>query len=92
LEEWSFPLELLIASDGYEALLIAGSATPDIIITDLRMPNSDGFHMIEVLSSNTQFRDCWIVVVRGLDAVEIEKNFHFLMMFMFYRNPYHLKS
>lgn len=77
LEEWSFPLELLIASDGYEALLIAGSANPDIIITDLKMPNLDGFHMIDVLSSNTQFRDCLIVVVTGLDAVEIEKKFPF---------------
>ncbi|MDO7710503.1 MAG: response regulator [Pseudomonadota bacterium] len=77
IEEWHPQIELLMVNDGYEALLVAGRSTPDLIITDLLMPNGDGFHLIDVLSSDENLADCKIVVVTGLSQEEIQKRSHF---------------
>ena len=39
------------ASDGHEALAQAGYATPDLVITDLLMPNMDGEELARRLST-----------------------------------------
>jgi excisionase family DNA binding protein len=77
IEEWDPLIELLMVNDGYEALLVAGRATPDLIITDLLMPNGDGFHLIDVLSADENLADCKIVVVTGLSQEEVQKRSHF---------------
>lgn len=40
------------ASDGVEALALVESLQPDIIITDLKMPNMDGLQLIKELNNN----------------------------------------
>jgi len=77
MEEWDPLIELLMVNDGYEALLVAGRATPDLIITDLLMPNGDGFHLINVLSADENLADCKIIVVTGLSQEEVQKRAHF---------------
>lgn len=37
------------AADGYEGLIAVGRHTPDILITDLQMPNMDGFQMLHAI-------------------------------------------
>jgi excisionase family DNA binding protein len=75
MSEWDFEFELLTANDGYQGLLLSGVNIPNVIITDLFMPNMDGFHMIDVMSSNRHLADCEIVVVTGLSQQDIEKRF-----------------
>lgn len=77
MEDWDASFELLIVNDGYEALLLAGAKIPDVIITDLHMPNLDGFHLIDVLSSNKNLENCEIIVVTGLSQQEIGKRYPF---------------
>lgn len=77
MEEWDPSFKLLIVNDGYEALLLAGAVVPEVIITDLHMPNLDGFHLIDVLSSNKNLENCKIVVVTGLSEEEIGKRYPF---------------
>lgn len=66
--EWGLPVELLMAEDGFEGLLMIGRHTPDLIITDLAMPELDGFKMLRRLNAQTTLR---IVVVTGLSGDEI---------------------
>ena len=70
--EWSLPAQLLTASDGFEGLMLIGRYTPDLIITDLRMPGMDGFRMIRHLREQTLDRAFDIIVVTALDTTEIE--------------------
>ena len=72
LSGWNLPLEILIAANGYEALLMIGDKRPDLLVADLSMPAMDGFRMIRTLRSSAEFGDLKIVVVSALDASEIE--------------------
>lgn len=55
--------------DGLEALswLHAGDI-PDLIITDLQMPNLDGFELISRVKESGYFRDIPIVVLSSKDS------------------------
>jgi len=65
---------ILTAVDGYEGLIKIGRFLPEIIITDLKMPNMDGFRMIEAIKMLKDLNDSLIIVVSGLSEVEIEAN------------------
>lgn len=41
--------EVTTAHDGFDALLCLGKKTFDLIISDIRMPNLDGFRLLEIL-------------------------------------------
>ena len=41
--------EVLCASDGREALRLAGEAQPDLVITDVMMPHLDGYGLVKAL-------------------------------------------
>ena len=51
--EWRLPIQLFMAEDGFEGLLLSGRHAPDLIITDLAMPEMDGFRMIRRLKSHS---------------------------------------
>jgi len=69
--EWGLPINLIIASNGFEGLIEIGRSNPDFIITDLDMPGMDGFEMIKsILEMNTQLTK-QIVIVTGLNESEI---------------------
>lgn len=70
--EWNLPVNLYLAQDGFEGLVMAGKYAPDLIIADLSMPGMDGFEMIRKLAQSEEIRIPAVVVVTGLNAQEIE--------------------
>ena len=56
---------VLTASDGMDAIeKISSHANPiDLIITDLNMPNVDGYELIATLRRNTKFKDIPIIIL-----------------------------
>lgn len=70
--EWNLPIQLLVAEDGFEGLLLIGRHAPDLIITDLAMPEMDGFKMIRRLKSQSAIIRGGIIVVTALSPKEIE--------------------
>jgi len=69
---WDSRIMTVTAKDGYEGLVKIGKALPNIIITDLKMPNMDGFQMIKALKKMSDLDHCSIIVVSGLTEDEIE--------------------
>lgn len=72
IEGWSLPHELQTASDGYEGLLKIGTWQPDMIVTDLTMPNMDGFYMLEMLNRQAELQKTKIIVVSALSKEDIK--------------------
>ena len=71
---WGLPLQVRMVSSGIDGLLEIGRMSPDLLITDLRMPGIDGFEMIRRLRADPQLQELDIVVVSGLADDEILEN------------------
>lgn len=70
----NIPVNLVTASDGYEALLKAGQAQFDIIFVDLFMPKLDGYEVVKVLKKSEQNQSSTMVIITANSEPEIEKN------------------
>lgn len=64
--------EVLAAANGEEALKIAGSAQPDLILLDIRMPGMDGYEVCARLKADARTRDIMVVFVTIMDDQEDE--------------------
>lgn len=61
-------LKPVLAEDGLGALKLLNGLTPDIVITDLRMPEVDGGEVLE--RAREANPDCVVVVITGYGSVE----------------------
>jgi len=72
MARWQMKPLVATAQNGFEALVRVGLMKPDLLVTDLHMPEIDGFQMLQQLRSMSELNDVTIVVVTGLDAAEVE--------------------
>jgi putative two-component system response regulator len=72
LEALLFPYgyELAFAEDGYEALTLAATFIPDLILLDVMMPDMDGFAVCRRLRQDPDLFEIPIVMVTALDDQE----------------------
>ena len=61
------------ACDGHEAIRHALSDTPDLIVTDLRMPVMDGMEMTRRMRKHGELADVPVVMLTGSEAESSEK-------------------
>ena len=60
---------ILTAADGDEAIDLAESANPDLMLLDVMMPRVSGFQVCEKLKSQPSTRDIIIIMVTALNEV-----------------------
>lgn len=70
-EHWQFPVDLLLASNGFEGLIQIGQYKPALVISDLVMPGMDGFEMIKALKNDEELKEMGLIVVTGLSTDDI---------------------
>jgi len=63
-------INLVMATNVFEGLLLTGQQTPNLIITDLMMPGMDGYHLIQELHAKLK-PSVAIVVVTMLNQDEV---------------------
>jgi len=64
---------VFLAADGGEGLYQAKMDEPDLIITDITMPNLDGFGMIRELRATERFADIPIIALTAYGEEQLEK-------------------
>ncbi len=64
---------LSAATDGKQALALAKSQSPHLILLDMVMPEMDGLAVCEVLKAMDETRDIPVIFVTKLDAPENEE-------------------
>ena len=74
LGRWALAPEVTTATNGFEALVRLGSIRPHLLITDLSMPEMDGFKMVRTLRGMPELDEMEIVVVSGLETDAIRQS------------------
>ncbi len=64
---------VLLAADGGEGLYRAKADGPDLIITDITMPNLDGYGMIRELRATEHSADIPIIALTAYGEEQLEK-------------------
>src|SRR6266850_534771 len=59
--------EIYTATNAVQALHLARSTLPDVILLDLMLPDMDGFSVCEILHSQPSTREIPVIVLSGLD-------------------------
>ncbi|MES2976903.1 MAG: helix-turn-helix domain-containing protein [Pseudomonadota bacterium] len=80
-------VRVLVASDGLDAVLQLERVRPNIVITDLNMQPFDGFRLISMVSSRSEYSGVAIVVVSGMSDAEIQKHGGLPPNVVFMRKP-----
>lgn len=70
-KKWNFPIDVRYANDGFVSLVEIGKKQPDLLITDLYMPNMDGFQMLKSLDLADMHLAT--IVITGATKKEIDK-------------------
>lgn len=65
-------LEAIAAADGNEAISVAASGKPDVIITDVEMPRMDGFALVRRLKDNKVLADIPVMIITGKKISEAD--------------------
>lgn len=65
--------DVMLFSNGYDALMALGANPPDLLVLDLKMPNIDGFEICARLKSNARTQMLPIFVVSALDGGELRQ-------------------
>ena len=55
--------EVISACDGMEALEKLPNAKVDLVVTDLNMPNMDGFELIKAIRANPEYEELPIIIL-----------------------------
>ncbi len=63
---------IFVAADGGEGLYRAKTDDPDLIITDITMPNLDGYEMIRELRAMEKFADTPIIALTAYGEEQLE--------------------
>ena len=64
---------LFEAADGRQALTMAASERPDLILLDLMMPEMDGFEVLEHLKKSESLQEIPVIVVTAKELTALER-------------------
>lgn len=73
LATWECRPAVRVAENGFDALLQIGIDCPDLLITDLDMPEIDGFALMDQLARSPLANNMAIVVVTGMSSVAADR-------------------
>lgn len=62
--------EVLSALDGEEALKLADSSMPDLIILDIIIPKKDGYEVLDTLKSQEKTKNIPVILLTNLESPE----------------------
>jgi acetolactate synthase-1/2/3 large subunit len=69
-------IELVLASNPIDALLMVGVSRPDVIVLDVYMPGMDGFEVCRRIKANPDTREIQIIIASATMDAELAETAH----------------
>jgi CheY-like chemotaxis protein len=66
------PLKVVYAADGQEALTVMRRETPDLVVTDMQMPEMDGLALVEAIRNQFSLVPVILMTARGSEDLAID--------------------
>ncbi|OGX43562.1 MAG: hypothetical protein A3G91_01975 [Omnitrophica WOR_2 bacterium RIFCSPLOWO2_12_FULL_50_9] len=61
---------IIAATNGVEALAMIKQHNPDLVITDMMMPEMDGFQLIQEIKNDASFTNIFIIVITSREEMK----------------------
>jgi CheY-like chemotaxis protein len=84
--------EVAVARDGIEGIQSAMARRPDVVVTDVIMPNMDGPEMLQELRRRPETRDVPVIALTALTDARTQKRMASLGVVGFLAKPYELRD
>ena len=72
----SYQVEVLSAYHGMHGFWLAMTERPDLVITDMRMPQGQGDYVVECLRNNSDTGPIPVIVLTGQRKSEVQQRLH----------------
>lgn len=72
-DRWALPLDVTMYASAMEALLDMPTMQPQVLLTDLNLPEMDGFKFLKTLREHKLFATLPIIVITGLSPEQIQQ-------------------
>jgi CheY-like chemotaxis protein len=77
-----------VAENGEQALLLARTERPSVILLDLRLPDIDGFELCRELVDNEETCDIPVIIVSGMESPDVIRRSRAAGCYYYLRKPY----
>lgn len=84
--------EVAVARDGVEGIQAALARRPDVVVTDVIMPNMDGAEMLQELRRRPETCDVPVIALTALTDVRTQRRMAGLGVVGFISKPYELRD
>jgi two-component system KDP operon response regulator KdpE len=81
--------DVVVAHDGYQAVALARTAWPDLLILDINMPAGDGFSVHERVWKMVHLRRTPVIYMTGDASRQLSETAHKLGATSLLRKPFH---
>lgn len=88
----NYDVEVLEATHGMHGLWLAAHEDLDVIVTDLRMPQGEGEHVLECLKRNPETTNIPVIVLSGKPGSDLDGRLRLLGAATFVRKPIHFSE
>jgi len=88
----NYDLNVVCESCGRLAILDIFQNRPDVIITDLRMPDGDGRHLLNELANNSQTASIPVIVLTGLRGSQLPRRIRHRGAIRILHKPVHYET
>ena len=82
-----YEVEVLCATYGMHGFWLAMTERPDLVITDMRMPQGRGDYVVECLRKNAETRNIPVIVLTGLRGTDVGQTIHKLSVDAIFTKP-----
>ena len=66
--------EIVVATNGQEALNLLEGYTPDILLLDILMPKMNGFHVLKEIKKQPTLRSIPVILLTNLGEAQVDMN------------------